>query len=255
MHIDPFLAMKREPFMDNGDRYESCIRALCNTAHIKARDERRESFSTELKKKETQALGGIFSQIDSYPHQVGDCVKGILHNLMFLMDSYGTEINNLSRQRTRTEEHRILRDYIDRITKKLDVANQCLARKQSRAKKRITSGDIAQIPGIFKLEIHPVQSAIYFLVRNDVVVYVGQSTCFQSRIATHIKESAKEFDSVFILPCNTELLLEWESALIGALSPEYNKQAGWCRSTEKSRAILEQIAAMGADIQKFLQTA
>ena len=42
---------------------------------------------------------------------------------------------------------------------------------------------------------------VYFLLSQQRIVYVGQSVCPASRIAVHLQEGTKEFDSYFIHVC------------------------------------------------------
>ena len=60
---------------------------------------------------------------------------------------------------------------------------------------------------------------IYFLCREDVVVYVGQSLDVASRIKQHL---GKVFDRAFCLPCPASQLNRVEAAFISLLKPEYN---------------------------------
>jgi hypothetical protein len=63
---------------------------------------------------------------------------------------------------------------------------------------------------------------IYFLVRDDVVVYVGQSGNLHVRVNTHLRD--KQFDRVLYLPTPLEDLDRVERGFILALQPEYNLQ-------------------------------
>ena len=63
---------------------------------------------------------------------------------------------------------------------------------------------------------------VYFLIKNDVIVYVGQSQSLGSRISTHKK--GKDFDRVKYLsvPRGAQNILEL--ALIKSIKPSYNTQ-------------------------------
>jgi hypothetical protein len=63
---------------------------------------------------------------------------------------------------------------------------------------------------------------IYFLVRDDVVVYVGQSVNLHVRVNAHPRD--KRFDRVLYLPTPLEDLDRVERGFILALQPEYNLQ-------------------------------
>jgi len=62
-------------------------------------------------------------------------------------------------------------------------------------------------------------AGVYFLVRDNRVVYVGQSLNVASRAACH---TDKEYDKVFATPCPKSGLLELERGFIDVLLPEYN---------------------------------
>ncbi len=61
---------------------------------------------------------------------------------------------------------------------------------------------------------------VYFLVKGERVVYVGQSTNILTRIATH--QQAKDFDRFAFVPCAREDLDVLESLYIHGLRPAMN---------------------------------
>jgi predicted GIY-YIG superfamily endonuclease len=63
---------------------------------------------------------------------------------------------------------------------------------------------------------------VYFLVRDDVVTYVGQTTNLYLRITHHRRD--KRFDHVLYLSVEIEDLDRVERGFIAALQPEYNLQ-------------------------------
>jgi excinuclease UvrABC nuclease subunit len=65
-----------------------------------------------------------------------------------------------------------------------------------------------------------VVSGVYFLIRNERIVYVGKSTDIYSRLNTHITDKKKEFDSFYVL--KTTELNTTEKHYIETLKPEYN---------------------------------
>lgn len=67
---------------------------------------------------------------------------------------------------------------------------------------------------------HP---AVYFLMDEGAVVYVGQTTNLKWRIDQHIQQGVKEFDSVAFAPCCVSRLLEVESHYIREMAPPYNQ--------------------------------
>lgn len=58
------------------------------------------------------------------------------------------------------------------------------------------------IDNLPKLPLSTHCSCIYFLIRDDCVVYIGQSVNYLSRIGHHKSEGVKDFDSfkVFEIP-------------------------------------------------------
>ena len=81
-----------------------------------------------------------------------------------------------------------------------------------------------------------LRCGIYALVREGVVVYVGQSKKMLGRIAAHKSNWGKKsmpawmpvslrgvlFDSAYVLPCRVEDLDRLERALIDLYKPKYN---------------------------------
>lgn len=69
------------------------------------------------------------------------------------------------------------------------------------------------------------QVGIYFLIRNDEVIYVGQSIDILNRVSKHRREG-KVFDSYSFIECAKENLNLLESTYITALIPELNQTFG-----------------------------
>ena len=65
--------------------------------------------------------------------------------------------------------------------------------------------------------------SVYLLYSGDEIVYIGQSVKPFVRIDTHLCEGRKEFDSFRVMRCRKERLIHWETKLINALKPKYNK--------------------------------
>jgi hypothetical protein len=70
-----------------------------------------------------------------------------------------------------------------------------------------------------------IMCGIYFLVKNERIVYVGQSTNVLRRVARHI-EDGKDFDSFSITPCPKPDLDRMEAVYITAFYPELNTLLG-----------------------------
>ena len=74
----------------------------------------------------------------------------------------------------------------------------------------------------------PVENlvGVYFLIKNDEVVYVGQSSInILGRIAKHLR-SNKEFDSFSYMRCDKEDIDAMEAKYIAALIPRLNVSFG-----------------------------
>lgn len=75
-----------------------------------------------------------------------------------------------------------------------------------------------------KNEIRIVDSGVYVLILDGIVVYVGESKSVYSRIGAHVKDSKKKFDSVRILPCQEHRRKYWEAVLIDRYQPLFNSK-------------------------------
>jgi hypothetical protein len=79
---------------------------------------------------------------------------------------------------------------------------------------------IADISDLKEYYARPI-CGVYFLLRDEQVVYVGQSTSLGVRIASHDKR--KDFDRVVYFECHPADLNRLETAFILKLKPEYNR--------------------------------
>lgn len=68
-------------------------------------------------------------------------------------------------------------------------------------------------------------TGVYFLIKNGLVVYVGQSSNVEKRIITH-RNSEKQFDSYRVISCDESLLLYYERRWIKRFKPKYNLPTG-----------------------------
>lgn len=73
-----------------------------------------------------------------------------------------------------------------------------------------------------RVELPPVICGIYFLMRGDQVVYIGQSINVVSRVCTHMREGKKNFDHFRYMPCDFNDLDKIEASFISMFDPEYN---------------------------------
>lgn len=63
-------------------------------------------------------------------------------------------------------------------------------------------------------------NGIYFLCKNESIVYIGKCSRFWGRISKHKSEGVKEFDRAIFFPSKTFRMLE--NLFIGLLQPKYN---------------------------------
>lgn len=66
-------------------------------------------------------------------------------------------------------------------------------------------------------------AGIYFLIRDEKVVYVGQSRSIHERIIRHIRDNKRKFDSFAYVEESLSALDMAETQYIELLRPEYNK--------------------------------
>ena len=74
------------------------------------------------------------------------------------------------------------------------------------------------IPGT-RFEVHDVP-AIYFLFKDDELVYIGQSTCLHARLGQHMRD--KEFTHYTCVYCHKDELDRLEAAYIDRYRPLLN---------------------------------
>ena len=74
--------------------------------------------------------------------------------------------------------------------------------------------------GVNEIFAPPNGPCIYFLCKEDRIVYIGQSIYLGSRLSEHITN--KNFDRVFYMNVKKEDLSRVESELIEYYEPEYN---------------------------------
>jgi len=70
----------------------------------------------------------------------------------------------------------------------------------------------------------PIEShvGVYFLIKNNEIIYIGQTTNLHARIATH--RSNKNFDYFSFLPVEKDMLDITERAYITKFNPKLNSQ-------------------------------
>lgn len=108
----------------------------------------------------------------------------------------------------------------------------------------VTSSDeipieISRIDELFKLpkSLFNSGTCIYFLCRENKVVYVGQAENVHQRLFEHMK--TKLFDAVFYIRVQANKMNKIESALIAHLKPEYNRTS--LNGDNKSKSLAESV--------------
>ena len=79
---------------------------------------------------------------------------------------------------------------------------------------------------------------VYFLLKCNEVVYVGQTKKGMTRPLVHKYD--KDFDEIYIMPCGEKMLDLVESEYIVKYSPLYNKalKSGCCHSLRQARNLI-----------------
>ena len=108
-------------------------------------------------------------------------------------------------------------DWIDRVNRRrhkltLDQASYAVTRRAL-----LRHEDIARAAKEFDSMI-----GVYFLIRSDKVVYVGQSNNVHARVQQHRNIDRKEFERWAFIQCERNQLNVLESLYIMALQPEDN---------------------------------
>lgn len=71
-----------------------------------------------------------------------------------------------------------------------------------------------------KIDAPKQRSGLYFLIKDNEIVYVGQSSAVAQRVAAH--RGVMDHDSYTFLPCEGAEANDLEAAYIIALQPRYN---------------------------------
>lgn len=78
-------------------------------------------------------------------------------------------------------------------------------------------------------------TAVYFLIEQREVVYVGQSRNVYSRVAVHMKEKIIKFSTAWCLVCNEDELTPLENRYIAHFRPKYNRLKSWMTEDGEAR--------------------
>lgn len=103
---------------------------------------------------------------------------------------------------------------------------------------------LASIPSAFSTRLQ-TDCGVYFLIRNDVVHYVGQSNNMAYRCGQHAAE--KEFDRVIMLPVPSQDLNRVEALFITLLRPAMNGSVKTGKSRERMHTQTQCIEGVPAD--------
>lgn len=116
-------------------------------------------------------------------------------------------------------------DYVQYRNQK--IAPQIIFHTNERAKFKVcplshVPPGLASIKGLQQIPFNAFDSpaGIYFLCKEQEIVYIGQAQSVFARVSTHKRE--KEFDSVYFIPCHVEQLTPLETALIHFYKPKLN---------------------------------
>ncbi len=74
---------------------------------------------------------------------------------------------------------------------------------------------------------------IYFLIRCDRIVYVGQSSDIESRLNLHRSYGVRDYDRAFWIETSTDDLDAYEGAFIRALDPIESFASPMCRGRDE----------------------
>jgi len=112
-------------------------------------------------------------------------------------------------------------DEIARLREECEFLRESLLRLGDRVYAEPQECDLNNLD-VVNIKVGP---KIYFLVLDNIVVYVGKTRQpWPVRIAQHVKENTKRFDKAVCIDCRDWALEEIESALIYRLAPRYNSQ-------------------------------
>jgi len=118
------------------------------------------------------------------------------------------------------------------IAMEAKLAALCHSEKMNVVSSALTNKALLTADEILKLAIPWEQVVgVYFLVKDEEVIYVGQSVNIYSRLSEH---RHKQFDKYAFVPCDVDLLDKLESLYIHVLKPKLN---GNLNAQEKSAPI------------------
>lgn len=104
----------------------------------------------------------------------------------------------------------------------------------------IVPDELSMIKNLCKLPKVKINTppGIYFLCNNKKIVYIGKAINVGDRIAEHVRERMKKFDSVYFVCCHIDQLTSIETACIKFFKPQYNVAAINGSVKEKEKKII-----------------
>lgn len=90
-------------------------------------------------------------------------------------------------------------------------------------------------------KINKIRNCIYFLIKNDQIVYVGQCGNGLARISDHLCDDSKEFDCYTTIQCDKEEISELEAEYIVKFNPELNKMLPQNKKYKLLSRIMEEL--------------
>lgn len=134
-----------------------------------------------------------------------------------------TRQRNILLKKAAVAEQLIRRDSIEIEINSLKIEREYLKTEatMSIASSRLTGRTLLRESEIVKGgQLWGATTGVYFLIKDDSVVYVGQSVSVFGRIGQH--QNNKDFDSIAWIPCEQEKLDQLESLYIHLLTPILN---------------------------------
>ena len=120
-------------------------------------------------------------------------------------------IDNLIKQRRFVLEQELNIQYVDYDIHKISETD-------------IVPSELTRIKSLLKLPIALISTppGVYFLCKEQNIVYIGKAKNVYARILNHIDEGIKKFDRVYFIPCHINNITPFETALLKCFKPPLN---------------------------------
>lgn len=109
----------------------------------------------------------------------------------------------------------------DRLYKRIITPTEKLMRR-AEAHGRLDDDGLLELDSILENAMPPTICGVYFLLKGQEIVYVGQSVNVYLRLANHKIDSMKDWDTFFVHRTAQEHLEQLESMYILKFRPRYN---------------------------------